>query len=79
MGISRRNLKERDSERNNAVRWRRLRQFRELVSTRTERTLHYVYAVSQEESSVLWEVIISVILSDESVYVHVSYSERFLR
>jgi hypothetical protein len=35
--------------------------------------------MSQEERSVLWEAIVSVILSEKSVYVHVSYSERFPR
>jgi hypothetical protein len=29
--------------------------------------------------SIFWEVIVSVILSKKSVYVHVSYSERFPR
>jgi hypothetical protein len=33
--------------------------------------------VSQEERSIFWEVIVSVILSKKSVYVHVSYSELF--
>jgi hypothetical protein len=33
--------------------------------------------VSQKERSVFCEVIVSVILSKKSVYVHVSYSERF--
>jgi hypothetical protein len=36
-----------------------------------------IYRVSQEERSIFWEVTVSVILS--SVYVHVSYSERFPR
>jgi hypothetical protein len=35
------------------------------------------YRVSQEERSIFWEVMISVILSKKSVYAHVSYSERF--
>jgi hypothetical protein len=33
--------------------------------------------VSQKERSIFWEIIISVILSKKSVYVHVFYSERF--
>jgi hypothetical protein len=32
--------------------------------------------MSQKESSLFWEVIISVILSKKSVYIHVSYWER---
>jgi hypothetical protein len=35
--------------------------------------------VSQEEGSVLWEVIISINLSKKSVYLHLPYSERFPR
>jgi hypothetical protein len=38
-----------------------------------------IYRVSQEERSVFWKVIVSVILSKKIVYVHVSYSERFPR
>jgi hypothetical protein len=38
-----------------------------------------VNMVSQEERSIFWEVIVSVILSKRSVYVHVSYSKRFPR
>jgi hypothetical protein len=37
------------------------------------------YAVSQEEKSIFWEVIVSPILSRKSVYVLVSYSERVPR
>jgi hypothetical protein len=33
----------------------------------------------QDERSILWEVIVSVIQRKKSVYVHVSYSERFPR
>jgi hypothetical protein len=41
---------------------------------------NYIYRVSEEERSLFWEVIVSVILSKQkSVYVHVSCSERFLR
>jgi hypothetical protein len=39
---------------------------------------HIIRTVSQEERSIFWEVIVSVILS-KIVYVHVSYSERFPR
>jgi hypothetical protein len=39
----------------------------------------FIYRMSPEEMSVLWEVIVSVILSKKNVYVHVSYSERFPR
>jgi hypothetical protein len=38
-----------------------------------------LYGVSQEEMSIFWEVIVSVILRKNTVYVHVSYSERFPR
>jgi hypothetical protein len=34
------------------------------------------YRVPQEERSIFWQVIVSVILS-KKLYVHVSYSERF--
>jgi hypothetical protein len=37
----------------------------------------YIYRMSQDERSISWEVIVSVILSKKSVYVDVSYSERF--
>jgi len=38
---------------------------------------HYeLYRVSEEEMSIFWEVILSVILS-KIVRVHISYSERF--
>jgi hypothetical protein len=33
-----------------------------------------IYRMSQKERSIVWEVIVSVILSKKSVYVHVSYS-----
>jgi hypothetical protein len=36
-----------------------------------------LYRVYQEERSTFWEGIVSVILSKTSVYVHVSYFERF--
>jgi hypothetical protein len=38
-----------------------------------------LYRLSQEERSVFWEVIVSVILNkkEKSVYVPVSYSELF--
>jgi hypothetical protein len=39
----------------------------------------FVYRVYQEERSVFWEVIVSVVLSKKKVYIHVSYSERFPR
>jgi hypothetical protein len=38
-----------------------------------------LYKMPQEERSVFWEVIVLVILSKKSVYVHVSYSKQFLR
>jgi hypothetical protein len=38
----------------------------------------YIYRVFQEERSIFWEVIVSVILSN-IVYAYVSYSERFPR
>jgi hypothetical protein len=42
-------------------------------------TLFGLNKVSQEDRSISREVTVSVILSEESVYVHVSYSERFPR
>jgi hypothetical protein len=38
-----------------------------------------LYRVSQKERSIYWEVIVSVILSKNNVYVRVSYSEPFPR
>jgi hypothetical protein len=39
----------------------------------------FIYRMSQEERTIFWEVIVSVILSQKIVYVHVSYPERFPR
>jgi len=37
-----------------------------------------IYRVSQEERSIFWEIIVLVILSKKkTLYVHVTYSERF--
>jgi hypothetical protein len=33
--------------------------------------------MSQEERSIFWEIIVSVILRKKALYEHVSYSERF--
>jgi hypothetical protein len=38
-----------------------------------------IYRVSQEERTIFWEVIVSLILSKKTLYEHVSYSERFPR
>jgi hypothetical protein len=38
-----------------------------------------VYRLSQEERSIFWVVIVSVIINKKSVHVYVSYSERFPR
>jgi hypothetical protein len=44
----------------------------------TEMTIFIIYKVSQEERSIFWEDIVSVILSKKNcVCIHVSYSERF--
>ena len=42
-------------------------------------TRKVIYRMSQEERSIFWEVIVSVILSKKPLYEHVSYSERFPR
>jgi hypothetical protein len=39
---------------------------------------HGIYRLPQEERSIFWEVIVTVILS-KIVYIHVSYFERFPR
>jgi hypothetical protein len=39
-------------------------------------TIIYICKVSQEERSIFWEVMVSVILR-KILYVHVSFSERF--
>jgi hypothetical protein len=36
-----------------------------------------MYRVSQEERSIFWEVILSLILRKKCIYKHVSYTERF--
>ena len=38
-----------------------------------------LYRVSQEEMSIFCEVIVELILNKNSVYVHMSYCERFPR
>jgi hypothetical protein len=43
----------------------------------TTMSVSITYRLPQELRSIFWEVTVSVILS--SVYVHVSYSERFSR
>jgi hypothetical protein len=40
--------------------------------------IYFTFRVSEEERSIFWEVIVSVILT-KTVYVHVSYSELFPR
>jgi hypothetical protein len=51
-----------------------------IASVHMQRDMHHsaLYRVSQEGRSIFWEVIVSVILS-ETVYMHMSYSERFPR
>jgi hypothetical protein len=47
-------------------------------TSQTHKSRFTPYRMSQEERSIFWEVIVSVILSI-NVYVYVSYSERFPR
>jgi hypothetical protein len=55
----------------------RLTQLEIFLSPR--QNIAWLYRVPQDERSIFWEVIVSVILRKKTLYEHVYYSKRFLR